>query len=549
MVENYPDKNLEGKMISIKKLKKFKIYGIILGVIFLVVTASAVLLAVNFDGLSDAIPAFGASKPPSSSSSSKVTAISSQNVSSQDSLSEIIAVSKPAKSPLPQEVRGVWISTENNINFPSKTGLSVAAQKAEIDKMFDNSVAIGINTVFVEVRPNSDALYKSDLYPWSDVLTGQQGKDPGYDPLQYMVDAAHKRGLIIEAWVNPYRVSTANSKTVLAANNPAVMHPNWVVTEPDGSSYLNPGIPAVRGYVVNGIAEIVKNYNVDGIYLDDYYPSADFNDYLSYIEYGNGMGVDNFRRESIDGLISDVSNIIKQIDPTTLFGVGVNGVWANDGNLAGGSDSKSDVQSYFDQFADSKKWVESMNIDYICPQIYYSIGNSTADFSKITDWWVSILKDSKVKLFIGQAVFKVGTNESSWQSPDQIVKQIKYAKQYPQYNGSVFFGYSQLISDAYGVKDSIVKYYNGTLDDLTFGKELIVAQPANGMTTTESQIQISGTSDNNFPLLLNNTPVERSSTGMFAQMLNLKAGKNTFKLVHKGKTVIIVVNYSVDVLK
>ena len=187
-------------------------------------------------------------------------------------------------------------------------------------------------------------------------------------------------------------------------------------------------------------------------------------------------------------------------------------------------------------------------IDFICPQVYTSINNTQASFENITDWWANTVKGTNVSLYLSQAAYKTGTNETGWLSPDQIVKQLIYAKNYPEYKGSVFLGYEQLMANTGGVTDSIKKYYSNQLDP-TFGSSLIVAAPKNNLVTNESEVTITGTSDSNFPLYLNNKPVSRSSKGMFAVVETLKPGKNTFTFTHKGKTQVITVTYSVNVLK
>jgi uncharacterized lipoprotein YddW (UPF0748 family)/N-acetylmuramoyl-L-alanine amidase len=446
------------------------------------------------------------------------------------------------------EMRAVWINTASNLNFPSKPGLSVDRQKTEIDTIINNVALMNMNTIILQVKTGASVLYKSQYFPWSEVLTGIQGQDPGYDPLAYFIQQAHQKGIQIQAWVNPYQIQTKADTTKLAVNNPAIMHPDWTVTGNDGGLYFDPGIPDVKKLIENGVKEIVQNYNIDGVLLDNFYPSKDFNDSDTFKKYGSVMSLEDWRRNNVDNLIGALHSDIKAINPSVPLGVSPFAVWANKAQYPPGSTTQSSTQTYYDQFADTRLWVQHNWIDYICPQIYWSLGFPATSFENATDWWVNTVKGTNVSFYVSQAAYKVGTNEAGWLSPDQIVKQLQYAKKYPEYKGSAFLGYKQLMANSGGVTDSIKKYFSNQLDP-TFGTTLIVAAPQNNIITTESQVNITGTSDSNFPLSLNNKFINRSSKGMFSVVMKLTPGKNTFTLTHKGKTQVINVTYSVDVLK
>ncbi|MDP4108510.1 MAG: family 10 glycosylhydrolase, partial [Bacillota bacterium] len=276
------------------------------------------------------------------------------------------------------ELRGVWISTVLNLDYPSSPTEDVAALKKEATEELDYAQKNGFNAVFFQVRPACDAFYKSSIFPWSSYLTGDQGKAPGsFDPLEFYVSEAHKRGLQLHAWINPFRV-TKSKETLssLAKSNPARKNPSWVVTGADGNLYLNPGIPEVRALVVNGVLEIIKSYKVDGIHLDDYfYPSKNFNDADAFKKYGaHAKNLDEFRRNNVNLLIKNLGAAIKKANSKVSFGVSPSGIWANKKSLEDGSDT-SGGQSYFDSYADSRKWVKEKWVDYIAPQIYWNIGN------------------------------------------------------------------------------------------------------------------------------------------------------------------------------
>lgn len=448
-------------------------------------------------------------------------------------------------------LHGVWVTTVANKDFPSKPGLDAAAQKKEADAILDKVKDLGLNAIFLQVRPCADALYKSNVYPWSSVLTGTQGKDPGYDPLEYFVEGAHKRGLKIMAWINPYRVQTKADVSALCAESPAVLHPDWTVTTSDGQLYFDPGVPAVRDMIENGIMEIVENYDVDGIVFDDYfYPDKNFDDSDTYKAYGTvGQSIDEFRRNSVNLLVKETYTKIKKAKPSVDFGISPSGVWANSSQNILGCNTKGAFSSYYDQYADTRLWVKSNWLDFICPQIYWSIGYEKADYMTVLDWWANTVKGTNVKLYIAHAVSKQGSGEQGWSSPDQILLQLRAAEKYAEYKGSVFFDYADLCKNVDGVTTAISNFYKGKLTAASFGKTLTVTSPADNTQTGESKIKITGSSDANFPLLLNGMQIERNSDGYFSTIVNLSPGKNVFTLKHKGVTKTIMVNCTIEVLK
>lgn len=447
-------------------------------------------------------------------------------------------------------LHGVWVTTVGNADFPTKQGLTVAEQKAEADEILDKVKTMHLNAVFLQVRPQSDALYKSEIYPWSDVLTGTQGKDPGYDPLEYFIEGAHKRGLKLQAWINPYRVQTKADKTKLCSTSPAAAHPEWTVVSKDGQLYYDPGIPSVRDLVEKGITEIVHNYDVDGIVFDDYfYPDKDFADAETIKAYcAKGQSADNFRRESVNSLVKETYQKIKEIKPQVDFGISPAGVWANSTDNLLGSATKA-FSSYYDQYADTRLWVKNHWVDYICPQIYWSIGNEKADYSTVLEWWANTCKGTNVKLYIAQGAYKQGSSEPGWNSPDQLLLQVREATRYSEYKGSVYFSYSDLRKNKDGFATALTSYYGGEIVASSFGSKLEILTPDNNSSTNESRVKITGSSDYNYPLLLDGIGVERGEDGYFATYVNLVPGKNEFTFTHKGSTVKLVINCSIEVLQ
>ncbi|WP_346888121.1 family 10 glycosylhydrolase [Clostridium sp. UBA1056] len=330
-----------------------------------------------------------------------------------------------------KEMRGAWISTVYNLDWPT-TRNNVENQKQEYIALLDKLQAVGLNTVIVQVRPKGDALYNSSLNPWSDVLTGTQGKNPGYDPLSFMIEETHRRGMEFHAWFNPYRITTSGTDvSVLSSDNMARKNPSWVVTY-NNALYYDPGNPEVINYLVETIAEVVKNYNVDGIHFDDYfYPSKSFNDNTSYSKYGNGMNEDDWRRNNVNTLIKSVYNKIKSINSSVEFGVSPRGIWKNSSSDPNGS-ATNGGQSYYDIYCDSVAWIKNGWVDYISPQIYWTFENSAAPYDVLVDWWAKQVKGTNVKLYIGHDVSKD-------EIINQVERQVNYNRDNLDVDGSVYF--------------------------------------------------------------------------------------------------------------
>lgn len=354
-----------------------------------------------------------------------------------------------------QEIRGAWIATVYNIDWPT-TKNNVSKQKEEFIKLLDELKSVGMNSVFVQVRPKSDALYKSSINPWSDVLTGTQGKDPGYDPLAFMVEEAHKRGLEFHAWFNPYRVTTSGTNlAVLSESNPARKNPSWVVNYNDKALYYDPGNPEVIQYLVDTVMEVVKNYNIDGIHFDDYfYPGQDFNDSNSYSKYGNGMSLDEWRRNNVNTLIKRVYDSINAVKPNVQFGVSPAGIWKNKSSDSAGS-ATAGKESYSASYADSVAWIKNGWIDYITPQLYWTIGQANADYSILTEWWANQVKGTNVKLYIGQGVYKS-------EVASQITEQVSLNRNYSEISGSIYYSTRDILGNE-NLKQQLKNLYVDTI--------------------------------------------------------------------------------------
>ncbi|MDO4301210.1 MAG: family 10 glycosylhydrolase [Clostridia bacterium] len=360
-------------------------------------------------------------------------------------------------------MEGIWVSTTLNLDYPSKGTTNAATLKSEADTIINNCADMGITDIFLQVRPESDAFYKSDIYPWSQRLTGAQGTAPegNFDPLEYWTEHTHNKGMKLHAWINPYRVTNTTGVKVenLALTSPARQNPDWVI-EFEGKLYFDPAIPEVQQLVVNGVEEIVKNYDVDGIHMDDYfYPGSDFDDSKSYEAYGEGMNKEDWRRENVNTLINNLHNKIKSLDSSVEFGISPVGVWANKKNNSLGSDTYGS-ESYYKNYADTRKWALEEWVDYIAPQIYWEIGNKTIDYKEAVTWWADTLKDSNTKLYVGLADYKCDGADSSspWYKGAAIRKQIELNKTLEKVCGEIHFRYKFVNNLSY-LKD-IVKNIN-----------------------------------------------------------------------------------------
>jgi uncharacterized lipoprotein YddW (UPF0748 family)/N-acetylmuramoyl-L-alanine amidase len=462
-----------------------------------------------------------------------------------------------------EDLRGVWIASVRNIDFPSKPGLSAEKQMKELDKIVENAQYMGLNAIFFQVRPTGDALYKSSIFPWSKYLTGEQGKenDKAFDPLEYIIEQSHKKGIQVHAWLNPLRLtmepssSLEKAKSTLSEKHPARAILDALVYGPDKKLYLDPGCPDAIKLITDGVAELVKNYDVDGIHFDDYfYPSKteskgnlDFNDAVTYEKYkGNFQNKDDWRRNNIDNLVKSTYDTVKSIKPQVQFGISPFAIWSNKDRNQEGSNTKGGISTYYDYYADSKKWVKEEYLDYIAPQIYWNIGFSVADYSVLLDWWKNVCSGTKVKLYVGHAAYKINdtSQANEWLDPLQIPKQIAMNRESKAVSGSIFYGYSQLNANALGIKDKLHGIFvagRAPASSVPEDRQLLIATPENGSKTTSSKISILGSGDPDQAIYLNGNIVEASKNGYFTTYVDLKVGENSFVFKHKDKETVLKV--------
>lgn len=359
-----------------------------------------------------------------------------------------------------REFRGVWIATVGNIDWPSKPGLSSELQMAELVRILDEHQQSGMNAIMFQIRPAADAFYGKGREPWSRYLTGVQGKapQPYYDPLEFALQEAHKRGMELHAWFNPYRATTDLLPSHVSADHITRTHPNWFFAY-DGKLLFNPGIPEVRAYIVQVVLDVVRNYDIDGIHFDDYfYPYKDrFNtpipDSYTYSLFGAGYpDIKSWRRQNVDTLIHTLNDSIHAAKRFVKFGISPFGIWKNyaqdtiGSRTAGGS-------SYLEQFADSRKWVQQGWVDYINPQLYWTFGYRAAPFENLLDWWS--LNTYSRHLYVGQGAYRAAASNAGWQDRTQIPRQVRAIRANPRAQGSVFFSSASLSKNLGGARDSL----------------------------------------------------------------------------------------------
>ncbi len=364
------------------------------------------------------------------------------------------------------EFRGVWIATVDNIDWPHKGQFNVDSQKADFIRQLDLHVRNGMNAVVVQVRPATDAFYPSPFEPWSQWLTGKQGRPPVpfYDPLQFMIEESHKRGLEFHAWLNPYRANYSIGKSSIAENHITRLHPEWFLNY-GGTTYFDPGNKEGQQWVLNVIRDIVTRYDVDAIHMDDYfYPyrikGREFPDAASYEKDPRGMDKEDWRRSNVDTIIYQLSSVVKEVKPWVKFGISPFGVWRNQDKDSMGSPTKAGVTNYDDLYADILLWLENGWIDYVAPQLYWERGHKVVAFETLIEWWSKHTYGRH--MYIGQGIYRsleTSPTSRAWRNPEELPNQIKLLRTYPTIQGSVYFSSTTFDSNPNGWVDSLRNNY------------------------------------------------------------------------------------------
>lgn len=342
-------------------------------------------------------------------------------------------VSSVAQAPK-REFRGAWIQCVNG----QFQGMGKEAMQQMLTSQLNTLQQTGINAIIFQVRAEADALYQSSYEPWSRFLTGVQGKNPGWDPLQWMIDECHKRGMELHAWINPYRAKT-KSTAALSPIHPYKKYPKQFVTYA-GQLYFDPALPENRKYICKIVRDIVTRYDVDAIHMDDYFypypnPGEDFPDVASFARYGRGYANKaDWRRDNVNILIKEIHETVRECKPWVKFGVSPFGIYRNRKNDPNGS-ATNGLQNYDDLYADVLMWVNNGWVDYNIPQVYWEIGHKAADYDTLVRWWAK--HASERPLFIGQDVMRTVKNvDPKNPATHQLDAKMKLQRSLPTVQGS-----------------------------------------------------------------------------------------------------------------
>ena len=357
------------------------------------------------------------------------------------------------------EFRGVWVATVDNIDWPGKGNFNSDSQKTAFIHLLDMHRRNGLNAMVVQVRPCTDAFYPSQYEPWSEWLTGQQGKPPVpyYDPLAFMIAETHKRGMVFHAWMNPYRAEFNINNSSIAPTHITKLHPDWFLTYGD-KRYFDPGNKEAQLYVTQVVTDVVSRYNVDAIHFDDYfYPyriaGKEFPDSASYQQFGNGLKIDDWRRSNTDSIIAMLSRAIKKENKKCQFGISPFGVWRNqDKDSVDGSRTNGAQTNYDDLYADILLWLKKGWIDYVAPQLYWEFGHRIAPYEVLLDWWSKHTYGKHC--YIGMGIYRANSN-AAWKDISQLPRQIEAMRNTPNMKGMIFFSSKTFEKNPNGWNDTL----------------------------------------------------------------------------------------------
>lgn len=358
-----------------------------------------------------------------------------------------------AQNPPKREFRGAWVATVTNLDWPTTPGAATATQKAQLIDMLNSLQAAGINAVVFQVRPECDALYASPYEPWSYWLTGSQGLAPSpfWDPLQFAIEEAHKRGMELHAWFNPYRAVRSIGSYTAAGTHVSVQHPDWILTFASTKlKILDPGHPAVREFVAKVVADIVRRYDIDGIHADDYFypydPIISTEDATTFATYPRGFtNIGNWRRDNVNLLMRMITDSIAAIKPYVKFGMSPFGIWKN-----GVPPGITGLDAYNQIYGDAIAWLQQGTVDYLTPQLYWKIGGSQ-DYAKLMPWWADSCFAHNRHFYPGQ-IFGTYTNA-------ELPNQLKLDRGNPKTGGQMIFRAALLVANQLGYGDSLKATY------------------------------------------------------------------------------------------
>jgi len=365
------------------------------------------------------------------------------------------------------EMRAVWIATVNNIDWSPKDEYEPYRQREAMLRILDTLEVLKINTLIFQIRPTSDAFYLSQYETWSRFLTGANGVPPlpFYDPLQFVIDEAHKRNIEVHVWLNPYRVLNTDDINLLNPIHLYFRNPK-IFVKYGTQYYFNPAYEETRNYLKNIVADIVSRYDIEAIHIDDYfypYPirGEDFPDDEAFKTDNRGFTNKNdWRRDNVNLAIEAISKTIKEIKPWVEFGVSPFGVWRNKSRDPKGSDTKA-LSNYDDLYADVLKWQKEGEIDYVMPQLYWEIGHKSADYLTLAEWWNK--HTYGCNLYIGLFASGLGVNQGAWQNGNELARQMELNKQFANIQGVGLYSAVALIENRMDINNvlnnNFFKYY------------------------------------------------------------------------------------------
>ncbi|MBA3833056.1 MAG: family 10 glycosylhydrolase [Chthoniobacterales bacterium] len=354
----------------------------------------------------------------------------------------------PAARAAEREFRGAWVATVYNLDWPSQPGLPASVQQAQLRALLDRAAELKLNAILLQVRPASDALYASEKEPWSEFLTGTAGVSPGYDPLAFAIAEAHARGLELHAWVNPFRAAI-NANVRLPVKHVAKEHPEWV-RRFGRQLWIDPGEPAARSYVISVITDIVRRYDIDGLHLDDYfypYPlksgAASFPDDSSWQRYGikSGMTRADWRRDNINDFVHSMYRAVKATKPSVRVGISPFGIW----RPGVPPTTTAGLDAYAELFADSRKWLAQGWVDYLAPQLYWSIRPADQSFPVLLNWWRA--QSHGTPVWPGIATERIGTKRPA----REIIEQIELTRRGTSSPGHIHWSMKALMRNQGGI--------------------------------------------------------------------------------------------------
>lgn len=374
------------------------------------------------------------------------------------------------------DVRGVWVSTVANIDIPK--GKTEIELKEHLNNIIATLLKYNMNTLIFQVRSINDAMYPSALNPWSRFLTGTEGVDPGFDVFGYVCELAKRRHIKVHAWMNPYRVSLGDLKTLnmtkdeylntLAPNNYARLHPEDVLVDGANKLILAPSHDSVVNFVTESIKEVCVNYDVEAVHIDDYfYPYGKIPDEVEMPDYLKTRASENetfanWRRGNVNKMIESVYNMLKKLPRKVEFGISPFGIYRTNKKILptgwedGSFNTPGCLQCYEELYSDIYLWMKNKWIDYVVPQIYFPFSRTDVTYHDLVDWWSYICRKTKTKLYIGHGLYQMGSNEY-WKNPEEMKNQLLFNNNYPNILGSIFFTYHDLIPSDNEIKNKALE--------------------------------------------------------------------------------------------